>query len=312
MTDADVYGSHIRTLLLTLFFRHMLPIIEKGFLYIAQPPLYKIKLGKKEQYLKDDSALKNLLFEWAGESVSLVMNSKTITSAAWHKLLESLASYETLLNKTAYDFKIAPEQCHALGALMATHAVLKKVCEKKDGEELVKLLQELITDTQISFKAIQQPEDTTIDEAPKTRGSVIFKKRAHEWQVPLEFFWSERSNQLLAALADLREYETHTVVLKMNDKERALETHGILAIIKTLGALSKPYMNIQRYKGLGEMNPEQLWETSMDPKQRQLLQVTISDTLEADAWFSTLMGDDVEGRRTFIEENGRFVKNLDV
>ncbi len=312
MTDADVDGSHIRTLLLTLFFRHMSPIIEKGYLYIAQPPLYKIKLGKKEQYLKDDTALKTMLFEWAGESVTLIINNKTLTQEAWQKLLKELAQYEALINKTAYDFKIAPEQCYALSRSMAAHDELRKACKQKDTETLIKILQACFEDTQIGFKPLSPAADSVVEETLTIRGFITFKKRAHEWEVPLEFFWSEKTTQLLASLEKLIEFEQQPVTLKMNDKERSIDAQGLMNIIKALGTLSKPYIAIQRYKGLGEMNPEQLWETSMDPKQRQLLQVALSDTLEADAWFSTLMGDDVEGRRKFIEENGQFVKNLDV
>ena len=313
MTDADVDGSHIRTLLLTLFFRHMRPVVEKGYLYIAQPPLYKVKLGKKEQYLKDDAALKKFLFEWARDSVVLNVGGKDVDQQKWHELLDSLVGYEALVNKIAFDFKIASEQCHAMSVLLALNADIKSAQEKKDNAALIAALRLVYDDTYVTFKPLQPVHDLALSgDSVSSQGFVTFKKRAYEWQVPVEFFWSEKTQQVVQALKPLLVYERDEVILKMNEKDRVLEVHGLTGIIRGVSEISKPYINIQRYKGLGEMNPEQLWETSMDPKKRQLLQVIVDDELAADAWFATLMGDDVEGRRVFIEQNGRFVKNLDV
>ncbi len=312
MTDADVDGAHIRTLLLTFFFRYMRPIIERGFLYVAQPPLYKVKIGKKEQYIKDDIALKRFIFDWVSDSTDLYINKKKITTSEWQQLLHELNNYEVLLNKIAYDFKLSPEQCHALTAFINNHREVIELGTQHEFEKIIKLLSPIFKDSIISFKSIPQLENKPIGEPLTTHGFIIFKKRSHEWEVPVEFFWSESTQKLLKELTDLVKLEQNQATIKVIEKERSLDVQGILNLVHAITEISKPYMNIQRYKGLGEMNPEQLWETSMDPKTRQLLQVNIDDELEADAWFSTLMGDNVEGRRAFIELNGRFVKNLDV
>jgi DNA gyrase/topoisomerase IV subunit B len=225
--------------------------------------------------------------------------------------LNQLAQYESLIDKTSNDFKITSEQCHALGVFLATNKNAHTASEQKNIEELVAALQQAFPDSTINFRPLI-PQEGATDELVTTRGFITFKRRTHEWEIPVEFFWSEKTKQVVQTIVPLLSYEQHPVTLKINDKERTLEVRGLTAIIRAISEISKPYMNIQRYKGLGEMNPEQLWETSMDPKQRQLLQVSIADALEADAWFSTLMGDDVEGRRSFIEINGRFVKNLDI
>jgi DNA gyrase subunit B len=313
MTDADVDGAHIRTLLLTFFFRYMRPIIDRGYLYIAQPPLYKVKIGKREQYIKDDIALKSFLFDWAREYVELYIDNTKVSEQAWHTLLDDLNTYQITLNKVSYDFKISPEQAHGLSIFLAQTPEAHNVAqEEKNFEKLAELLQKMFTDSHISFTPLTKHDGTQVEDPLTTYGFISFKRRSHEWGVPVEFFWSEKTNTLRKQLLNLFEIQEKTLKLRVTDKERELETQGILHLINAVQEVSKPYMNIQRYKGLGEMNPEQLWETSMDPQKRQLLQVSLEDALEADAWFATLMGDNVEGRRSYIETNGRFVKNLDI
>ena len=133
-----------------------------------------------------------------------------------------------------------------------------------------------------------------------------------EWHVSLDFFDSAEINTLLTLFEPVKEFQFNDWHLQITGKDRVLEGKGVLKLKNAISNISKPYMNVQRYKGLGEMNPDQLWETSMNKETRSLLQVTIKDALNADAWFTTLMGDDVSGRKQFIEDNGQFVRNLDV
>jgi len=133
-----------------------------------------------------------------------------------------------------------------------------------------------------------------------------------EWPVPLNFFGSVELKNAITLLEDIKIIHHHAWQLQITGKERIIDGTEVLQLILGIAQLSKPYLNVQRYKGLGEMNPEQLWETAMDSKTRSLLRVSIEDALEADTWFATLMGDDVAGRKNYIEEFGHFVKNLDV
>ncbi len=312
MTDADIDGAHIRTLLLTFFFRYMQPLIEAGYLYIAQPPLYKIKIGKKEQYIKDDAALKNFLFEWAQDHTEFFIDDKKISATDWQEKLKALNAYETLINKISYDFKLSPDQCHGLLNFIYNNKDVIHAATEREYDKIVKLIQEYFPDSQISFRPVAPLDDKPIQEPLTTQGFIVFKRRSHEWETPVEFFSSKKMEKLLLQLETLIAIEKSNVKVKVIDKDRSIDTKGIMATVNALAEISKPFMNIQRYKGLGEMNPDQLWETSMDPEKRQFLQVNIDDALEADAWFATLMGDNVEGRRSFIELNGRFVKNLDI
>ncbi|MBN2267082.1 MAG: DNA topoisomerase (ATP-hydrolyzing) subunit B [Candidatus Babeliaceae bacterium] len=249
MTDADVDGSHIRSLLLTFFFRYLKPVIEKGYLYIAQPPLYKIKIGRKEQYLKDEGAFQQFIADWAETEVQLYLNDKPVAAADWKNLLHEFVAYEKLFHDLVYLLKLTPED-------------LTYLVQNDSGEE-----------------------------TPYTKRTDVQKLIAHAQALkPLQGDW----------------------LLEVTQHERSAKGSGISAFSDALRTLSKPYMSIQRYKGLGEMNPEQLGETAMDPAKRSLLQVTLDDVVKADFWFTTLMGDDVEGRRTFIEDRSIFAKNLDV
>lgn len=306
MTDADVDGSHIRTLLLTLFFRYMKPIIEHGYLYIAQPPLYKAKIGKKEQYLKDDVAFKKFLTDWAREQTSLTIEGSSIPTTQWHAILDDIALFEKDLEETSQKFRLTYEQCSGLVSALADAS-----WQQNDGyEALVHILQPYFPKYEISVKQ-EEHQQTEAELISAYNTYISFKHLNRSWRINVDFFVSPELQQMIALskpLAMLRK----PWALKIVDRERSLEGQGIFALINAINLISKPYMTIQRYKGLGEMNPDQLWETSMDKTRRQLIQVTLGDAIEADSWFDTLMGDDVAGRREFIEENGHFAKNLDV
>lgn len=346
MTDADVDGSHIRTLLLTFFFRYMKQLIEKGYLYIAQPPLYKAKIGKLSQYLKDDSHLRAFMFDWALTAVDFTTKSKNFDQEAWKNLLGLLLAYENKIHEISLQFKLEYRHCHAL-ALAAASSKFENI---DDVEGMIKLMQPYFPDYTITVNAQEIDADDIIaddihdesfedaeimdidteqdiendeqQEAPirksKAKKSAIehakfellFSRSNFSWTVALNFFVAEEVAELLELLKPMVFLEQDTWNVK--EKDKSISDKGIINLIAALINLSKPHMQIQRYKGLGEMNPDQLWETAMDPKTRCLLQVTIEDALEADGWFSTLMGDDVGGRRKFIEKNGRFVKNLDI
>ncbi len=294
MTDADVDGSHIRTLLLTFFFRHMRPIIENGFLYIAQPPLYKAKIGRREQYIKDDSALKLFLLDWAEQQVTLSINGQILSDEQWHQVLADIAIYEENLEKLANHFRVTSNHCHSL-------IMFLKQSSWKPEDGPAALLSQLRTFFK-QYEVRLKDQDTAL----------AFKILTREWDVSTRFFESEETHDIFAHLKALEIYENANAILQVKERDRNLPVNNIADLIQNVTAIGKPYMTIQRYKGLGEMNPDQLWETSMDKEQRSLLRVTIEDALEADTWFSTLMGDDIQGRRTFIEENGKFVKNLDI
>lgn len=306
MTDADVDGAHIRTLLLTFFFRYMQPLIEKGYLYIAQPPLYKAKIGKKEQYLKDDKALKSFLFNWTQETTALWVNNKEIAHDAWQKTLDAIHAFDDQLSLTAATYRLSQEHCNELAHIMANHPWQ----ESEGTPALLATLQKAYKDSRVTMD--QHVTQETSSPLIPINAFVSFARLNEEWTAPLAFFTSPELHALQETRKPLAHIEGTTWKLQVIDKERNLTGNGLMALVNAINAISKPYMNIQRYKGLGEMNPEQLWETSMDAKQRMLLKVTIEDALEADTWFTTLMGDDVSGRKQYIEQFGHFVKNLDV
>lgn len=347
MTDADVDGSHIRTLLLTFFFRYMKQLITNGYLYIAQPPLYKAKIGKLSQYLKDDSSLRAFMFDWANSAVEFKSKNTLLSQAEWKTLLDNLLAYENKNHKISTRFNLEYRHCHNLALCLAQEnmidlsdfaAVIKTltpyfpeyvitmnskhvddifeiedlqdVTDIVDVSDVEKLAEEqTITDGEeiTSSRKSKQQALSTIDQQ---KFELIFTRSNFTWNVSLDFFSSEEVKELITLLRPilLLEQDPWTVI----EKEKTLTNKGVISLIVALITLSKPHMSIQRYKGLGEMNPDQLWETAMDPNTRALLQVSIQDALEADAWFSTLMGDDVSGRRKFIEKHGRFVKNLDI
>lgn len=315
MTDADVDGSHIRTLLLTFFFRYMRPLIENGYLYIAQPPLYKAKIGKKEQYLKDDIAFIHFLFDWAKEQTTLTIDSKEIDAPTLDQILIDIQEYDAKLNNISIDFKISFDQCNAL--IAALHG---NPWEKENGsQQLLANLKKFFTDYTVELEnaeiidpSAQIDNDFEQTDNRPTYSRITFKMMSKQWDIPLNFFSTQEVKKAVLLLAKLSMIQDNQWTLAITGKERAITGTGATAFLEAVKSISKPFMNIQRYKGLGEMNPDQLWETAMDGKTRSLLKVTIEDSLEADRWFSTLMGEDVKGRKEYIEDFGKFAKNLDV
>jgi len=315
MTDADVDGAHIRTLLLTFFFRYMKPLIERGYLYITQPPLYKVKIGKKSQYLKDDKEFKAFLYSWAREQTTLIIGKKKLTPEQWGVLLDDLILYEEKLKHAGIAFRVTYNHCHELVVHLAEHP-----WKEADGaEKLIESLKDKFKDHEIFLKLpeenlentdVEEKDEELEGEPKKTR--IVFKLLNTQWSVSLDFFKSEELYKLTAQFEKLKTIQEKEWTLKIVDKDRHFIDQGVLQLIRRISDISKPYMRVQRYKGLGEMNPDQLWETSMDKNTRTLLQVTLEDAIAADSWFNTLMGDDVSGRRQFIKEFGHFVKNLDV
>jgi len=303
MTDADVDGSHIRTLLLTFFFRYLNPVIEKGYLYIAKPPLYKAKIGKKEEYLVDEFAFKKFLFDWARENLIFNTDDRTLPAAEWAMLLDNVTIYEAALDKLCcIPFKLVSTQAHKLLQFCNEH----KIEPTETPEEILPKLEQFFKNYTISIGQ----EIVLQEENSEPKALFLFQLLNKTWEVRADFFACHEIPHLLTLLAPL-DASAHNWKLSVQEKNRTIAGNGLQKLITGISAISKPYMHVQRYKGLGEMNPEQLWETSMDPEQRILLQVTIQDAVEADAWFTTLMGDDVSGRKNFIEKYGRFARNID-
>jgi DNA gyrase subunit B len=309
MTDADVDGSHIRTLLLTFFYRQMPEIIERGYIYIAQPPLYKIKKGKQEQYLKDDASLIKYLTSIALDNASLHVNenSPAISGIALDNLVKqyqetvtlitriSRLMPEVILNKLIYSLTLDPEDVN-------DEQKLTNFAE----EFIIGLTSDEIDGATYSFEVRHNSE--------RSNWFVAIIIRLHgidtEYRIDQEFVNSNEYKRIRALNQAINGIIEPGGYVQRNDKTKQISS--FVDALDWLMTESKRGQYIQRYKGLGEMNPIQLWETTMDPASRRMLQVTIEDAVGADQLFTTLMGDQVEPRRAFIEENALKVANLDV
>jgi DNA gyrase subunit B len=308
MTDADVDGSHIRILLLTFFFRYMRPLIERGYLYIAQPPLYKAKAGRNERYLKDDSDLKQFLFDWAEAHAELTIDEKPYERTEWKALLASIFAYEKELYRLCHMNEISLNHMHELVVFL--HSI-NWVPHSLTLEELKLLLQKQfkkyeITDNALDIEQIAEASDLG------TKNYLSFKEGKKTWDMPHALFKSEETGKLLQLFAPISFVEQGRWALNVSSKTAEQNGIGMLKLGQAIWAAGKAVLTIQRYKGLGEMNPEQLWETTMDPEKRTFLLVSIEDAIKADEWFCALMGDDVTERRSYIEKHAHFVRNLDV
>lgn len=306
MTDADVDGSHIRTLLLTFFFRQMPELVERGYIYIAQPPLYKLKKGKQEQYIKDNDALENYLISNAIDELSLHINAEApaITGVALAKVIQDYQVSQKSLQRLTLRYPAS-----LLDALLEVEAFK---ADQNHDQVYVEQWAEKVRETIVKLQPSLRPEITL--EAFE-RENAQGEKSAHYWPRITVYVHNLPHAYLLdAGLLNSAEYAR----LLKNSKswfsliedgaylqkgDRRIQVANFHQVWQHILQDSRRGMMIQRYKGLGEMNAEQLWETTMDPDNRHMLQVTIDDAIEADRMFSCLMGDDVEPRRAFIEEN---------
>ena len=308
MTDADVDGSHIRTLLLTFFYRQMKELIEAGYVYIAQPPLYKVKKGKQERYVKDDKELNQYLLQLAihGAQFHISEDAPALSSIA----LENMAKqYMTLMQiKDRLSFSILPELLEEIKELASLSD------EDRENKEL---MQQWSTDLQQSLNQLTLNSVEYINEIEKDDDGKYFikiNKKVHgisSISYLDESFFSSGDYKYFSQYSEqVSQIVTNTAIVKRGEKEEKITRFG--EAYEWLMKEAKRGQNIQRYKGLGEMNPDQLWETTMDPDVRRLLQVRIEDAIAADEVFTTLMGDQVEPRREFIEANAAKVHNLDI
>jgi DNA gyrase subunit B len=309
MTDADVDGSHIRTLLLTFFFRQMRELVENGHIYIAQPPLYKVSKGKSEQYVKDDAALLVYLTQKALEDASLYVNptAPAIKGPALESLVAQFRHVGDLINRMSLVYPTA-----VLEALVYTSGLSADLLQKSsDIEVWCSELQEKLMESDSGTHRYQ----VTVKE-DKERNVFLPNVEITAHGVPhyhllgRDFFSSSEYSAIVELGKTLQGLIEEGAYVQRGERTQVVTEFK--EALDWLMAESRRGINTQRYKGLGEMNPEQLWETTMDPETRRMLIVTIEDAIAADQMFTTLMGDHVEPRRDFIESNALSVVNLDV
>ena len=300
MTDADVDGSHIRTLLLTFFNRQFKELVDGGYIYIAQPPLYKVKKGKKDMYLKDDVAFNEFLLSKISENQILkISKTKKMTSENLKKLLKNYSDFVSLME--------VPEITIHSDVLktLVTHESFPSKPNEKNIDKWIKGLNKKLVNNGVAKNSAQLDDK---------RKNVIFERYEYGNAVaniiPFSFFKS-KSYKIITSLKDSSK-EIKLGISSLEKNEEEIIIYNLFEALEELIEDSRKGLNIQRYKGLGEMNPEQLWETTMDPVGRRLVQVKIDDSNDADDLFEQLMGDNVESRRDFIEANVNLVNNIDI
>ncbi len=308
MTDADVDGAHIRTLLLTFFFRQMPEIIERGHIYIAQPPLYKIKRGKQEQYIKDEEAMEAYLTHIALEKAALhpSTDAPSITDEAFARLVADYRAAQDTVSRMAT--LVPREVLHEMLTLprLTAAALADGASAREWAEQLAARLPDAgRSGSHFHVDVIGDEEHNS----HKVQVKVITHGIPKEYLLDTDFFTAAGYNKLATMSEKLSETLEEGAYIQRGERVHVIE--DFWDTIQWLLNEAKKGFNIQRYKGLGEMNPEQLWETTMDPETRRMLQVTIEDAIGADKMFTTLMGDEVEPRRAFIEANALNVANLD-
>ena len=324
MTDADVDGSHIRTLLLTFFYRQMPDLVRRGYVYIAQPPLYQIARKKRVEYVDDDAQLNRILIQLGTDEVRLrsVRDNKELSEKQLSEileLLEALDKYANSLRRKGGDFAAYLDHRHS-----RTHELPQHLVKVRQGNE--ETVHYFHTNQDLAEFAEQNPDlnlglsgeeesDTSLVEKAKN-GNGVSRRARHE-----ELYESPAVKELLEKLArkglSIEHYSAQDnplfeIIEGEGDKQQVRPLFSIPEILSSVKDVGRRGLQIKRFKGLGEMNPKELFETTMNPARRKLLRIDLTDAVEAEAMFTKLMGEEVEPRRQFIEDNALNVRNLDV
>ncbi len=297
MTDADVDGAHIRTLLLTFFYRQMPQVIEQGYLYIAQPPLFKVKKGKTEKYIQNETEMQSMLFELASEDLEIPIKGQSVKGKALILHLKRLYRFQRLVEWLERRRK-DPELLQFLLSSGINKNILK---DRIKFEELLRLIKE--KEKGIHIGEIQ------LDEEYQTYG-VEIRRGNYKLNLDTNFLTSPEFRELENLYTIIRDLGEPPYSIQTKEGPKELFTSS--ALLETVFVTAKKGLTIQRYKGLGEMNPGQLWETTMDPQRRTLLHVNTQDSVKADEIFTILMGDQVEPRREFIITYALEARNIDI
>ncbi len=310
MCDADTDGSHIRTLLLTLFYRQLHELLKQGNIFIAQPPLFRVKRGKREEYIYNEKALNEHLFELGLDGVTLtnVREKKTYTAAQAKELLRLATELERLA-KSLFKKGVHYSKYVALSDKKTKKLPIFRVKVENithfvySSEELAKL-----TKTEKEADALEIYETTELEELAGKLDKLSLELA--DFETPAE--GEEAPSTGRKAKKKEAAGESGPILFRLEWEKQKAEVASLKDLLQQVRDVARQGMQVQRYKGLGEMNPTQLWETTMDPEKRTLQQVTLEDAVEAEMMFTTLMGDEVEPRRLFIEEHAREVRFLDV
>lgn len=297
MTDADVDGAHIRTLLLTFFYRQMPLVIEKGYLYIAQPPLFKVKKGKTEKYIQNETEMQNMLFELATDDVEVFIKGQAVKGKALIPHIKRLYRFERLIEW----FERRRRDPELLQFILLSGV-------NKDTLKDIKQVEKILAKIREKYQNINTGE-ILLDEEHQTYG-VEIRRQNYKLNLDTNFITSPEFRELENLFSIIRDLGESPYKVQAKDGLKEISTSKEL--LEFILSTSKKGLTIQRYKGLGEMNPQQLWETTMDHDKRTLLQVTVQDSVEADGIFTILMGDQVEPRKEFITTHALEARNIDI
>ncbi|HEY5653175.1 MAG TPA: DNA topoisomerase (ATP-hydrolyzing) subunit B [Pontiella sp.] len=326
MTDADVDGAHIRTLLLTFFYRQMPQLIEHGYIYIAQPPLYKVTRRKREEYVESDAHLTQILLDLGADGLTLekVDGTELLDTKGLRDLLENLVAIEELGDKLRRrgialvdylscrdeetgNFPLYCVYMNELGEDLDIRFALDDYALREINEAAQKERGDVYV-APAATEDVEVAEGEELAEAPKP---VIYEPRRKE------LYFSKKLKELVEKLEQSgfsldQLIGADTPLFNINDKGALIGSNSLMELLGVVRTLGRKGMSIQRYKGLGEMNPDQLWETTLDPEHRRMTKVVLEDAVKADEMFTILMGDEVEPRREFIQDNALNVTNLDI
>jgi DNA gyrase subunit B len=297
MTDADVDGAHIRTLLLTFFYRQMPQVIEKSYLYIAQPPLFKVKKGRTEKYVQNETEMQNMLFELASEDLEIPIKGQPVKGKALIPHLKRLYRFQRLMEW----FERRRRNPEVLQFILSSGVNKDTLKDRQKFEEILETMKEKVKGILVG--------EIQLDEEHQTYGVEI---RRHNYKLNLDtnFLTSPEFRELANLYTIIRDLGEPPYKIQTKEGTRDVSTSSEL--LEIVFATAKRGLTIQRYKGLGEMNPQQLWETTMDPDRRTLLQVNTQDSVKADEIFTVLMGDQVDPRREFITTHALEARNIDI